>query len=520
LPDEVAVINLDGTGRRSLVMTDELVEWLGWMPDGRLAYSTERWEVGEANRLTPLGRLYAVDPAGGPPEVLAEGGGRIRLEWSPDRVWAAVILSPSRTYQTLRVTLKRLDTGQEQEIPAGGGGRWMADGSFTFIGRPGSEQKLLRVVPGEQPTPVFPQHTFLQESGWRDFVPNPDGSLLLIISDDESREVVDMHTGEITEVPGSVGARVGDWSPSGDELLVRTGGLYLGEPPEPRLSLFHARTATSRVLLAGTYTIGSAWLPDGRHIVYSVPYGDERGLYLMDIQTLETSRIATAERATRVGIFLGGRILMLAETCIVCDLAIFPFTLIGYGWTHRVEPTHGRPIDVSEDSIAWGGSSLARARADGTIGTLDSLPGSLYRHILPATQQGELIAFSRTTSWGPESKAFEVDVYDGTYIEVPAAPRAARPAATATPDPLLPSVPVPVTDCSPPRVPPPIVSPDGRLAAVIAGCNAGVYLVEVATGARVLAVRSGACLFGHPKTIEAEWLDTRRLLLTSYGECI
>src|SRR3990170_4124049 len=74
LPDEIAVIKADGTGKQTLLVTGEIVRDLEWLPDGRLSVTTVSDGV-EDGRLVEKGRFYLLPREGGEPELRFEGNG-------------------------------------------------------------------------------------------------------------------------------------------------------------------------------------------------------------------------------------------------------------------------------------------------------------------------------------------------------------------------------------------------------------------------------------------------------------
>ncbi len=406
LTEELGVTGVDGQGRRIVSTTGEVVDGLAWSPDGRLSYTTFTDEVINGEQRS-VGRLYeTAAEGGGVPTLIYEAPNNISASWSPDGNWAAIQRWQFRTYETPGLVLIRSDASQTIELGAiSAPGAWLPDGSYAYV----LDGQLMIGQPG-QATAVESRVELARSP-----LPNPQGTRLLVMTNDGRFVVVDLAGRQtLAASNGDVGIPP-TWSPDGTKVLYAT-GVGVGKT-DPRVWVYDTTSGISMLVEAGLQHIsGYDWSPDGTQVALTVHDGDAAGLYVIDLASGGQRRIV--ERTDMSDIAWsrdGAAILVDRNACwsgcepgpesvlLVSDLANPKVTELSSSFQRLATWLKGQPI-------AWGGTALDVAMPGGSARELEAHAESVYRYAA-ASPDGASVAFVRSAR--RDVYAFEVNVRTG-----------------------------------------------------------------------------------------------------------
>jgi hypothetical protein len=511
--DEIAVVDGDGSNRRKLRLSDEVVDGLKWLPDGRLAYWTHS-EDGSAQR-SINSRLYALRDDGSA-EVMYEGKSYLNLSISPDEQWLAVYESLARVGQVPHIAFLAMDATVQSEFDiAGPAPGWSPDGYYYyFLAGNAGALTLVRIRPGGAAETVL-----------ADALPEPvrfiDANdqftkLGFISSANERLYVIDLAKRLTTLVAADRGLSVGRWSPGGGLFLYATGnGIGLDRLGiEPRVWVYRAAQGDSLLLLEGTFVAGLGWTRDANALVTIHGGSFAPGLYTIGMTDGAVSLIHAQEKMSFAYQTTDGRAFAVhRDSCwLACEPGAIDVTFIAGNRVQSLPYRRTPFIEYGMASLVWGGDALVRANSNGDWTALDDEPDSIYRFVALSADETQL-AFVRSRPG--RTYNIEIDLRTGAHREiddanVPSVPRTQTPPALRAQYALFSSPEMIVTKgASESRIPlrriagcnqfagspSPELSPGGSYVAWNAPCLGGVIVVDVTTKEWAVLLGAGWC---HP----------------------
>lgn len=248
---------------------------------------------------------------------------RLETEWTPPA--ASPNLLPTQAAACLTTESWKAALAQMPSLPDGLPGRVLVRGplnpnnseewGLALTSLDGSEQQ---VIPGAQ-----------------DGTLSPDGAMLAYPATDDGIYIMDLASNQITPLPGT---KNGDfnpiWSPDGKQIVFNRGmGVF-------DFFITYLDGSKMRPLTNGgvqEWAVG--WLPDGKHLIYTVPGRvDEFTTYKLDVQS------GTAEvfsNTNLISISPDGRYILTSETTF------------GDGWQVYVSEMDGSNRWLLNDSSLW-----------------------------------------------------------------------------------------------------------------------------------------------------------------------
>lgn len=296
---ELYLIRPDGSDLRRVTNTHTFAGSPAWSPDGKQlafyeAVLTEVNNIVAVQRLRGTTQIATIDVETGERHVITSGSGE---KWSPQ--W----LGPDRVAYTsggpeggLEFVGRAAGVRGEFSCP-----HWSADGKrMVFHREVDNEWPPFRAVSSLDPhfslirTGVFPSAS---PAGDRLVTNSEPGAIhhnsILLMNIDGSRRSVLFHDADKSAV-GPV------WSPQGDKIAFGLGGFFqsLKGRAVADIALINSDGTGLRLLTKGDGNNGfPSWSPDGKQIVYRASDGAKRGLFIMNVETGESTPLLTGGNA-------------------------------------------------------------------------------------------------------------------------------------------------------------------------------------------------------------------------------
>ena len=232
---EIALVNLDGTGKQRLTENRDLDYYPVWSPDGkRIAFLSTSWKRSSSVSYLPTGAgLYTMAADGSELTNAVPVPKNIALfppVWSPDGKYLAFLVTEGQRVRFGKVLyVVRLDESELARIATSASVQpaWSPDGRFLAFVKTEEPRGIYTVRPdGTDMQKVMELNRPTIHVSW-----SPDGSAFLVISDEFELFVIQpdgkgVHKMSLGFEPEHTGRTIAAWSPNGSRIA------YIGERPD------------------------------------------------------------------------------------------------------------------------------------------------------------------------------------------------------------------------------------------------------------------------------------------------
>jgi Tol biopolymer transport system component len=323
---ELRVINVDGTGVRTMYRNDAEMIWTwphGWSQDGRtvLATLSFAWASTDSTPATEDSRLAMIPADGGDPRWVRSFGRHVpeHAEISPDGQWIAFDLPTGDGPGTRDIHVMpasggdatRITTDAVSEVLIG----WAPSGDYIWYATEmeGAPARVSRIPVRGGRRAGDPElvRADLWEFGARGFTRNALVYGVDIEKPGRYEAVMDAGAGRMIREPVRVtrplqaALEAAAWSPDGEVLAyaMRPQGLDLSGT---RIILRSTSTGSEQELLTSLARANEiVWAPDGRALYLAAAMDGREGIFRLDLQSQQLERVpGTKDDASTPRVFV------------------------------------------------------------------------------------------------------------------------------------------------------------------------------------------------------------------------